>query len=335
MLPQHTTLSVTHWANSSENHTTKLLPYIGRIQELKLRMTVEDYTDLWQMLSPTQLANLTSLHLGFPDTEVLQTAVQDWRSVTLFKLVKRLRRLALTSPQDFTPTLLSLDVPWGQLIELHIDLENLSFQTAVSILQKSSALEGLVLRVYESEEAVGDFISGRILLPHLKTLRITVNDASMFHALIVPTLTSLHITETQMNSQDLSPDILHFLATSGCSLTSFTYKRATRSPCPLTLLRDLLGVLHGVTRFAAPDVMFCEEVMRDFACCALLPRVQDLGFCAPTREALVHMLEQRMQVEAKRGAVTLRRVNGTDHDRAHGPLRSTLFFYTLAGTSYS
>jgi hypothetical protein len=233
-------------ANNEQSPITTLVPYFPRIQHLTLSLSAK----CCQSLSDLPMISMPFLEsCSFSCTHIIDTQCR----ITVFETAQRLRTVSISGPSCVN----ILRLP-SMVADLRLDCD-LGPAICLDVLQQCPNLESLTgnsygIRLQSSSE--GDqFPDNALLLPRLKTILITFDDAEglelLFGLIVVPALINLDMIFTR--SPWLQPRFISLLTQSACNLQKFSLSGSDMNGDEfLECLRALPSLVHCHIR----DVQF-------------------------------------------------------------------------------
>ncbi|KAG6872422.1 hypothetical protein C0995_009819 [Termitomyces sp. Mi166 len=213
------------------------------------------------------------------------------------------------------PSLISIELGYvaSPMIKLFHSgaLNLLDFETSISlqdfyaIMKASPLLEYLSCTLSGKQLTSGDTIT----LPHLTTLKISLDEANSFPALLLaPSLTNLLVLNSEYGTAPDIATLSNFIWNSKMRLKRFhfgvdntdTTAYDLRGDAPMVIygpLRNLLAALPQCFEVDFSFVILPAEILDDIAERRLLPCVEDLAISTSNRLVLLSTVRRRLELE--------------------------------------
>ncbi|KAG6810740.1 hypothetical protein H0H92_010544 [Tricholoma furcatifolium] len=202
LLPPLAPLAVTY-RGPAKILNTALIPYLRRINDLDLRMSISESDVFFQSVSPTDFVALQSIQFNVINPTPEEPCLQEIQRRGIFSLANRLKRLHIRSDGGLPVS--SHDIPLPQITSLDISgVYGLDTDMVLSILRDCSRLEHLDASFLSNESVTTE----PLYLEHLESLHIRVH--------LPPILLDSHIWESLSSLNlllitSLNSDTLHIV----------------------------------------------------------------------------------------------------------------------------
>ncbi|KAF8059241.1 hypothetical protein FPV67DRAFT_461955 [Lyophyllum atratum] len=183
--------------------------------------------------------------------------------------IPHLRRLRISGVVEAPHSLLSLQLPWKQFIELDLsNLVNLTFSEMHAILSHSNRAEKISICFPVIQSPCSTHLPP-IELPRLKELWMYYDDPAVLDYLVVPAMEVLDLESPTLGESNLSSMILR----SSCSISSFIFNCGNLDPRNMYRLLTLMPLLQGLE---ALDAELDQQVIGGISSGELLPQLEYL-----------------------------------------------------------